>query len=86
MPIDDKTRKEFESWGQALPSSDSHGTEEDIRSNLRRLQPTGWYLRGNELVAETEWGPLVQRIPPNYICKGVDKEGLPILVKVEIKK
>jgi hypothetical protein len=86
MPVSDETRREFEKWGKALPTTQGHGTETDIRENLRKLNLTGWYLSGNELRADTELGPFVQMIPTDYICKGVDEEGLPILVKVVVKK
>lgn len=85
MPIDPQTVREFERWGAAPPSSDSHGTEEEIASNMKRLLPNKWHLDGNRLIGETEMGPLVQFIPTDYILTGVDEQGLPMLTKVSVR-
>ena len=85
MQPDDKTAKEFSKWGKEPPRSYSHGTIEDIRGNLKRLQPNSWRLEGNKLIGQTEMGELVQFIPTNYILEGTDDQGLPKLVKLELK-
>lgn len=66
----------------ALPTADEHGTDEEIRENLKPLMPYSWHLEGNKLVGMTDTGPFAQMIDPAYICKGIDNEGLPILEKV----
>ena len=66
----------------ALPTADAHGTDEEIRKNLKPLKPSEWRLEGNELIGMTDMGELRQTIPPDYICYGVDDSGLPILKKV----
>ena len=55
---------------------------EDLEKNMKKLKPNSWRLEGNKLIGETEFGPLVNYIPTDYICKGSDADGLPILEKV----
>lgn len=69
----------------ALPTADSHGTEEDIRKNLTPLKPYSWHLEGNQLIGLTDTGKFAQTIDPNYICKGIDSSGMPILEKIVVK-
>jgi hypothetical protein len=83
--MDEKTLKEFQKWGKTPPSREAHGLEDDIRKNLRKLLPNSWKLEGNKLTGMTEVGPLVQFIPTDYICRGTDKDGLPILDKIKIQ-
>lgn len=64
------------------PASYVHGTEDDVRAKMTQLKPNSWRLEGNKLIGMTDMGPLVQTIPTDYICKGTDKRGLPILEKV----
>ena len=66
----------------APPSVAPHGTDEDIRSQLKPVKTWGWTLSGNQLTAQTDQGPLTQTIPTGYICKGTDDKGLPILEKI----
>ena len=79
---DEKVLKEFAKWGVEPPSSERHGTDEDIRSQMVKLLPNRWRLEGNKLTGDTEHGELVQFIPTDYICEGMDDKGLPILTKV----
>lgn len=72
----------FKQWQVPLPSRDAHGTPEDIRSNLKRLTPRNWRLKGNQLIADTDFGPLVNYIPTDYILDGVDEDNLPKLRKL----
>ena len=74
--------KLFQEWKLPLPTREAHGTPEDIRSNLKRLTPRNWRLQGNKLIADTDFGPLINYISTDYILKGTDKDGLPILVKL----
>jgi hypothetical protein len=75
---------QFKEWKVPLPTREPHGTEEDIRANLKPLTPSKWRLEGNKLIAETDMGELVNYIPTDYIMKGVDEQGLPILKKIGI--
>lgn len=69
----------FKRFELPLPSRDPHGTEEDIRSNLKPLEVKSWRLEGNRLIAETDHGTLVNILPTNVIMTGVDDKNLPIL-------
>jgi hypothetical protein len=66
------------------PDSSVHGTEEDIRSNLKPLKTWGWKLEGNQLSCQTDMGNLVQTIPTGYICLGDGPDGLPLLRRIDI--
>jgi hypothetical protein len=66
----------------APPDVNPHGTDEDIRSQMKPLKTWGWKLEGNQLTAQTDHGPLTQTIPSNYICRGTDEKGLPLLEKI----
>lgn len=68
--------------GRERPSHEAHGTPEDIRGSLKRAHAYSWHMEGNELVADTDLGPLRQMIPTDYICLGSDEQGLPILKKI----
>lgn len=68
----------------AVPSTVSHGTEDDISQKLQELKPNSWSLEGNQLIGETEMGRLVQFIPTDYILIG-NENGLPKFRKVDIK-
>lgn len=72
----------FKEWGEPLPSRDAHGTDDDIRSNLKSVNPRNWTLEGNKLIADTEVGKLVQTIPTSHILIGTDAQGLPIFKQV----
>lgn len=66
----------------ALPTADSHGTEQEIQENMKQLLPNSWKLEGNRLIGKTELGNLVQTIPTDYILEGTDSEGLPKFRKI----
>lgn len=72
----------FNKRGLTPPESTPHGTDDDIRANLKSVNPTNWHLKGNELHADTDMGPLVQTIDPGHILIGVDANNLPIFRKV----
>lgn len=73
---------QFRKWDVPLPTAEVHGTEEDIRSNLKPVKAHSWRMEGaGVLVADTEMGKLVQNIGTDYICVG-EKNDLPILRKL----
>jgi hypothetical protein len=72
----------YRKHGVEPPKVFKHGTEEEIRQNMQRLKPHSWRLEGNELKGETDLGTITQQIPTDYICKGTDADGLPILEKI----
>ncbi len=72
----------YERLGLDLPSVEQHGTEEDVRRNLKSVNPRNWRLTGNKLIADTDVGPLVNYISTDYICRGTDENGLPILERI----
>jgi len=82
--MDPKTLKEFSRWGKTPPEHIPHGNADDVRQNLKRLKPNSWHMEGNQLIGETEMGPLCQFLPTDYICLGTDSEGMPKLKKIEI--
>ena len=79
---EEREEAEYKAWGKLPPTREGHGTDEDIRNNLKRLMPSSWRMEGNELIGMTEWGELRQTIPTDYICVGTTKDGLPDLQKV----
>lgn len=85
---DDKELKQFDRWGVKRPTHLPHGVtdtyENPLSEQLKRLDTSNWKLEGNELVCDTNQGPLRQCIPPDYVCHGTDENGLPILKKIVI--
>lgn len=79
---DERELKQYDRWGVARPEHHPHGSPDEIRENLKRPDITAWRLEGNRLIATTSLGEIVNHIDPEYIMKGVDKDGLPILEKV----
>lgn len=83
---DEKELKWFDRMGKNRPTHEEHGVvdtwENPLSEQLPRLKTRNWRLEGNTLIADTDQGPLVQTIPTNYICKGTDDKGMPILVKI----
>ena len=82
--MDPQLAKMYEKWGVTPPSTTPHGTDDDIRSNLRKAVPTNWRQEGNKLICDTELGPLVNMIPTDMLLVGVDKKNLPILRKITL--
>lgn len=82
---DNKELKDFIKWGQPPPTSDSHGTEIEIKDNMTKIKPYKWHLEGNLLIGESDVGRIGQKIPTDYICTGIDKKGLPVLTKVVLQ-
>lgn len=72
----------FRKLGVPAPKAYAHGTSEDIREKLVPMNITNWRTEGNLLIGDGPDGKIVQKIPTNYICKGTDEKGLPILEKI----
>jgi spermidine/putrescine-binding protein len=77
MPKDELN---YEELGIAPPTSVAHG--EDVRDRLEKLTPKNWRMEGNQLIADTAMGELVQFVSTDYILLGTDEAGLPILKKI----
>lgn len=86
MRPNSKEYLEFERWNQPQPTHHPHGTEEDIRANLKKLNLRSWRLEGNRLIAQTDMGQLVQYIPVDYILTGEDAKGMPIFEKINFDR
>lgn len=78
---DEKTVQWFKRMGVAPPSTDVHGTPEEIRANLKQARTFNWRLEGNLLTADTDFGPLAQTIPTDMILVG-EEGGLPVFRKL----
>lgn len=76
--------KLFEEWGQPLPERKAHGTDEDIRANLKAQKPKNWRMEGNRLIADTDMGVISQPIPTDRILIGTNSAGLPIFRRVKL--
>lgn len=76
----DAERKQYERWGVEPPAHEEHG--EFDASMLIPFKATRWWIEGNILYGEGNHGVISNAIPTNYICKGTDEQGLPILVKI----
>ena len=68
----------------APPTVAKHGTVEDIRAQMKRLETRNWRQVGNRLECDTDQGTLSQVIPTDYICLGTDGTGMPILRKIDL--
>lgn len=75
----------FRKLGVEPPQAQAHGTEEYIESRMTPLKVKKWELNGNTLIGTTEEGVrMAQQIPTDYILKGTDDQGQPILQKIEL--
>ena len=74
----------YRKHGKQPPKHLEHGTEEEVRNSAIVLRPGTWRLEGNQLIGETELGPLRQTIPTDVILTGTDDEGRPIFKKIVI--
>lgn len=72
----------FRKFNIAPPEATAHGTEDDISEKLKSSKPTNWVLEGNKLTCDTEHGEVVNFLPPEYIMRGIDSNGLPLLEKI----
>lgn len=70
----------------ARPTHEEHGVRDTLDSPLSEQLKSGnarnWHLKGNMLHCDTDFGPMAQRIPPEYIMTGIDDKGLPTFRKV----
>jgi hypothetical protein len=70
----------------ARPFHEEHGIrdtyENPLSEQLKSGNPRNWRLEGNQLKCDTDFGPLTQIIPTDYICTGTDNAGLPTFRKV----
>lgn len=82
--VKDDGSLDYEALGVEPPKHQEHGTDADIRNNMQRATPIRWFQRGNELVAETELGELVNMIPTDMMLTGVDDKNMPILKKIDL--
>lgn len=82
--MNDNQKEMYERWGKTPPTSEPHGTPEEIAKNMVKLKPTSWRQEGNKLIGETPMGPLVQFIPTDMLLMGTDEKGLPILQKMVV--
>lgn len=74
----------YKKHGKAPPKKFDHGTEQEIRDNAIRLRPNTWRLEGNQLIGQTEMGPLRQTIPTDVILVKTSEDGLPVFKKIEL--
>lgn len=72
----------FKNYNLPAPSTATHGSIDDIKASMTQLKPSSWHMEGNKLVGQTEMGPLINYLPTDVICRGTDKNGLPILEKI----
>jgi len=79
--IKDDGSLDYEALGVEPPK---HSETEFDRSMLQRATPIRWFQRGNELVAETELGELVNYSPTNMQLTGTDENNNPILTPIDI--
>jgi hypothetical protein len=82
--FDDYVLKWFERNGLQKPEHIPHGKQADLEARLVPATVSSWRLEGNQLIAETNYGPHVQTIPTDYILVGTDENNLPVLKKISI--
>lgn len=74
----------FKNWQLPLPTRELHGTPDDIRGNLKSINPRNWRQQGDKLIAETDIGPLINFLPTNIQLQGTDEDGLPTFKKLMV--
>lgn len=83
---DDKSLAWYERHGQTPPAHHEHKVvdsyENPLSGQLLEAHPRNWRLEGNVLICDTDFGPLRQGIPVDYICLGDGPDGLPLLRKI----
>lgn len=81
----EKQLTEYDKWDKPRPSHEEHNTEDSwehpLGERLIQAKCWNWHMEGNILCCDTDFGPLRQNIPTDYICFG-EKDGLPLLRKV----
>jgi hypothetical protein len=87
MPLSNPEDKIYEEWGVTPPDRQPHGTETDIQYQMLRPITHGkWTQKGNTIVCGLCPMPHSATIPVDFILKGTDDKGLPILEKLGIHK
>lgn len=81
--FDEKELAQFKKMGIEAPTHSAHLTDEQIQEHSKRLLPRSWKLEGNKLKGQTDMGDLVLFISTDYILKGTDDNGMPILEKID---
>ncbi len=81
---EEREAADFERWGVTPPKVAPHGTEKEIRENLKAEMPHTWRQSGNQLIGESERGHFSQTIPTSHILIGTDSKGLSIFKKIEL--
>jgi len=77
--FDAKTIAWFEKNNLEPPKHFSHElTPDDIGKKVKSVNPRNWRQEGNRLIADTDYGPLINYLPTNKLLAGTDKDGLPI--------
>lgn len=74
--------RDYERWGVDPSAHEEHGHFNP--SMLEPFKASKWWVEGNMLYADGNHGKLAQRIPNDYICTGMDENGLPILEKIVV--
>lgn len=83
MQTPSKEDQWFIRHGITPPEHISHDLNvDDISKVVKPGNPRNWRAEGDRLIADTDFGPLVQRIPTSHLFVGVDKKGLPMFKKV----
>lgn len=79
--------QDFKNWQVPLPTRDAHGTDsatEPISSHLQKVEFSNWRLKGNKLIADTQFGEYAYLISPDYMMTGTDDNNHPILTKIKV--
>lgn len=78
--------KWFDKVQKVRPSHEEHGIsdtkEHPLSEQLKSGNPRNWTLKGNKLSCDTDFGPMTQVIPTDYILTGTDANGLPTFKRV----
>lgn len=82
---DERELKFYDFYGKARPTSEAHGSVEDIVERLVPAKPRQWRQEGNTIITDTEIGPLTHFIPVDMTLQGTDDDGMPILAKITIQ-
>lgn len=81
--MDEPPAKFFADNNLTPPSRESHdATADNIREKLVPMKPRNWRQQGNQLIADTDWGELVNPLPYGVILTGTDERGLPTFKKI----
>lgn len=72
-----KQAEEFEAWGIDPPEFIPH------ENQIRRLNLTNWRMKGNQLIADSDYGQWVQNLPTDVLLKGTDEKGFPIFERIK---